>query len=772
MQTEKLKKRKISSYPLQYFLSFQFLLASLLPIIIIGILTYVFVRPQIQQNNINHQESIAVALTEQINLILTNASSNLSLVASLIDPDASKEETTQLLDKFYTTNTFFDALYLTDEAGLVNVTVLPMVRRHLTSNYEGLDMSHLPFYRASVATKKSQWSGTFLSTVNGRLSIAYIIPLTSGALIGEISISGLPSLAASLAKQQSLTIMILDQKGQLIAHPNSAYSDQQINLANLNLFRSASKRTMSENYTFMQKDMFGTSIRLNSPQWVIIVAEETLQMAQQTSATLAVLLTSAIIALLAAIVFGTVIASVFSNKFHIYTHYAKRLAEGDYNLPVHHSRISEFAEMAEHQQQTAAAIKLREQTILAREQRYKQLLNQSPVGIIEWDPDYMVLQWNATLVKMLGYTREEAVSKVPPAALQQLLHTLRELAAGKSPASSEHTLQTRLGDKLQCQMLQATVVLAGNQPVAYLTLIQDVTDKRRNEAKLQELNEQLESRVQLRTRELESTNDELKNALKSLRVAQSELVKSEKLAGLGALVAGISHELNTPIGNGLMAASTLQDQTQVIEKLLRDETLTEEKLSSYLSDATLGSDIISRNLNRASDLIASFKQVAVDQTSEQRRVFDLATLVNEVVMTLKPTLKKLPVKIIVDITDSIELNSYPGPLGQIITNLINNAIIHGLPGSVDDQICISAKRRGDNLVHIEIQDNGRGIPAEHLDVIFNPFFTTKLGQGGSGLGLNIAHNMTENILKGRISVHSLPERGATFSLDIPLSPSV
>jgi signal transduction histidine kinase len=162
----------------------------------------------------------------------------------------------------------------------------------------------------------------------------------------------------------------------------------------------------------------------------------------------------------------------------------------------------------------------------------------------------------------------------------------------------------------------------------------------------------------------------------------------------------------------------------------------------------------------------------VDQTSEQRRVFDLATLVNEVVMTLKPTLKKLPVKITVDITDSIELNSYPGPLGQIITNLINNAIIHGLPGSVDDQICISAKRRGDNLVHIEIQDNGRGIPAEHLDVIFNPFFTTKLGQGGSGLGLNIAHNMTENILKGRISVHSLPERGATFSLDIPLSPSV
>lgn len=771
MENKHLKKRKIRSFRLQYFLSLQFLLASLLPIIIIGILTYVFVRPQIQQNNINHQESIAVALTEQINLILTNASSNLSLMASLIEPSADNEETTQLLDKFYTSNTFFDALYLTNEEGLVSITVLPIARRHLSSNYEGLDMSHLPFYRDSIASMKSQWSGTFLSTVNGRLSIAYVIPLASGALIGEVSISGLPSLAASLARQQSLTIMILDQKGQLIAHPNSAYSDQQISLANLNLFRSASKRTMSENYTFMQDQMFGTSIKLLSPQWVIIVAEDTLQMEQQNSATLAVLLISAIVALLAAIIFGTVIASVFSNKFHIYTHYAKRLAEGDYNLPGHKSRITEFAEMSDHQEQTAAALKLREKTILGREERYKQLLNQSPIGIIEWDPDYAVLQWNATLEKLFGYTRDEAMSKSPPAALQHLLHTLRELAVGESLASCEYTLRTRLGEDLQCQLLQATVDLTGNQPVAYLTLIQDVTEKRRNEAKLQELNEQLEYRVQQRTNELESTNDELKSALKSLRVAQSELVKSEKLAGLGALVAGVSHELNTPIGNGLMAASTLQDQTRAIEKLLRDQTLTEERLISYLNDTTLGSDIISRNLNRASNLITSFKQVAVDQTSAQRRVFDLATLVDEVIITLKPTLKKESVNIIIDISERIELNSYPGPLGQIITNLINNAIIHGFSGSADDKIRITAKCHGANFVRIEIEDNGRGIRPEHMDVIFNPFFTTRLGQGGSGLGLNIAHNMTENILKGHISVTSAPDKGATFSLDIPLSPS-
>jgi PAS domain S-box-containing protein len=297
---------------------------------------------------------------------------------------------------------------------------------------------------------------------------------------------------------------------------------------------------------------------------------------------------------------------------------------------------------------------------------------------------------------------------------------------------------------------------------------EDVTDKRRIENEIRELNATLEERVVQRTEELQLANHELGNALQTLNVAQEELVRSEKLAALGSLVAGVAHELNTPIGNSLMVASTLVDQTRLLTSNYQSgHGMKRSTLEGYIADANKAGDILIRNLHRAANLVTSFKQVAVDQTSSQRRSFGLAEMVSEIMLTLWPTLKKTNYKVEQKIAGDLVLDSYPGPLGQVLANLVNNALLHAFDTRESGSVTIEAQEAGDGWVEMTVQDNGVGIPAANLNRIFDPFFTTKLGAGGSGLGLNITHNIVTGILGGRIRVQSEVGVGTTFFLTLP-----
>ncbi|HYD82174.1 MAG TPA: PAS domain S-box protein [Paucimonas sp.] len=297
---------------------------------------------------------------------------------------------------------------------------------------------------------------------------------------------------------------------------------------------------------------------------------------------------------------------------------------------------------------------------------------------------------------------------------------------------------------------------------------EDVTDKRRIENEIRELNATLEERVVQRTEELQRANRELANALQTLNVAQEELVRSEKLAALGSLVAGVAHELNTPIGNSLMVASTLVDQTRLLTTNYQSGNgLKRSVLENYIADANKAGDILIRNLHRAANLVTSFKQVAVDQTSSQRRTFTLAEMVSEIMLTLWPTLKKTAYKVEQQIADGLVLDSYPGPLGQVIANLVNNALLHAFEGREAGTVTIRAQESGDGWIEMSVLDDGVGIPPANLNRIFDPFFTTKLGAGGSGLGLNITHNIVSGILGGRIRVQSEVGVGTTFILNLP-----
>ena len=285
--------------------------------------------------------------------------------------------------------------------------------------------------------------------------------------------------------------------------------------------------------------------------------------------------------------------------------------------------------------------------------------------------------------------------------------------------------------------------------------------------RLRDLNASLELRVQTRTSELAKRNAELDRTLEHLSAARDELVQSAKLASLGSLVAGVAHELNTPIGNGLMVATSLEERITCFQKAIQTN-LRRATLEDFVKDMLEAADILSHSLERAATLVTSFKQVAVDQASSQRRHFDLFETIDEIATTLRPTLKHSVCSLVLpEQRTHIMLDSYPGPLCQVLANLINNGIVHGYGEGQSGVIYIDVRMDGDDFVCLDVRDNGQGIAPQNIDRVFDPFFTTRLGQGGSGLGLHIVHNIVVHTLGGKVSVKSQLGKGTTFSLRLP-----
>lgn len=268
---------------------------------------------------------------------------------------------------------------------------------------------------------------------------------------------------------------------------------------------------------------------------------------------------------------------------------------------------------------------------------------------------------------------------------------------------------------------------------------------------------------------LRRANNELKQAYESLARAQEDLVHHEKLAALGSLVAGIAHELNTPIGNSLMVASTFEAQTgEIRDHFSRGESMRRSELVGYLENACTTTEILMRNLQRAADMVTNFKQVAVDQASTQRRTFLLSEVVAGNVLTLQPSIKRTPFEVVQRVPDELMMDSYPGPLGQVIANLVNNAIMHAFDGRSEGRVELVAEYQESDWIALHVRDNGNGISIGNQERIFDPFFTTKMGVGGSGLGLHIVHSIVSDMLGGRIAVNSEVGEGTCFTLYLPL----
>lgn len=290
---------------------------------------------------------------------------------------------------------------------------------------------------------------------------------------------------------------------------------------------------------------------------------------------------------------------------------------------------------------------------------------------------------------------------------------------------------------------------ATGKPEYLMVISEDITHQRQTQKALME-----------HAVELERTRQELK-------ASAEKLAQAEKMASLGALVAGVSHELNTPIGNALLAVTTFADHTRRITDKVQSG-MTRSALEAYFADAAKGAEILVRNLSRSAELIQSFKQIAADQSSSQARTFNLATVVDEIVLAAFHAQKKNAVVIECDIPVDLILTSFPGPLEQVLMSLVNNAIIHGFEGREAGRIAISARLAQPGWVEIAVSDDGVGIPPDRIKRVFDPFFSTKFGKGRSGLGLSIANNIVTRLLGGQIDVKSQPGAGARFAVLIPL----
>lgn len=285
-----------------------------------------------------------------------------------------------------------------------------------------------------------------------------------------------------------------------------------------------------------------------------------------------------------------------------------------------------------------------------------------------------------------------------------------------------------------------------------------------NELKV--LNTELEDMVDARTQELQS-------ALTSLEQTQQQMVEQEKQASLGRLVSGLAHEINTPLGVAILASTTLEANVDELNSGLSDNQLTKTKVQRYCKDIQEAASIVNFNLNRAAELVVNFKQISNDQTSDELVSLDLAGWLPNVVASLSPLAKKNGVLLkSEDIDASCLCTTYPAKLYQVINNLVSNAIKHGFEGIDSDanNVCIlSCNSTSDNSVKLTVSDNGNGIDEETLRHIYEPFFTTKRGQGGTGLGMSIVFSTVNGPLEGKVSIDTIKGKGTSVIVELPSS---
>ena len=427
-----------------------------------------------------------------------------------------------------------------------------------------------------------------------------------------------------------------------------------------------------------------------------------------------------------------------------------------------------------------------EQTSAANRRLQAVLDAAQEVAIISTDAAGCITVFNHGAERMLGYLAQDVLGASPlmfhsEAEIRQRTAALSKRLGQQLTGFEVFTAQLGDGDShaqnwtyLRRDRTAITVSLVVSQMRdehgqvnGYLGIARDVSDQLAAEAQLQQLNLELDRRVQDRTAALLRSTDQLQSTLNELRHTQNQLVQSEKLAALGSIVAGVAHELNTPIGNCVTVASALHDDTVSYQREFEQGTLRRSQLQTYMQTSREALDLLLRGLHRIADQVVNFKQVAVDQSGAQQRPFELDQIVANVVALMNATLRKTPFRLELEIPCGIRMNSYPGAIEQIVCNLINNSVLHGFDGREEGVMRLQAALAGET-VEIVYTDNGCGMTEQVKSHVFDPFFTTRLGKGGSGLGMHICYNLATGPLGGSLEVHSAPGQGCRFMMVLPL----
>lgn len=338
------------------------------------------------------------------------------------------------------------------------------------------------------------------------------------------------------------------------------------------------------------------------------------------------------------------------------------------------------------------------------------------------------------------------------------LHQITELIAATKDYSSraEIAREDEVGDLIKS--FNAMLAVTEEYDLA----------RKEKETEILRLNQSLERKVDERTTELKNNMEKLAQTVSDLRETQSKLVEQEKMASLGSLVAGVAHEINTPIGVGITASTHLSQSVADLQAKFLQGSLTKRQFSEAVDEMRETVMMIIKNLERSAALVKSFKMVAVDQSSDDLRSFEVKEYLETVLLSLKPKLKRTRHNVQLEVPDGLIIFSSPGAFSQIITNLVMNSLIHGFETIAQGEIRILARQEGDELV-LDYLDNGKGIPREIQDRIFDPFVTTARNKGGSGLGTHIMYNLVTQVLGGRITLERDKPEGVHFRICFPVN---
>ncbi len=403
--------------------------------------------------------------------------------------------------------------------------------------------------------------------------------------------------------------------------------------------------------------------------------------------------------------------------------------------------------------------------------RLAYLIEYNPNTIIITTPDGLIEYVNSVFTSVTGYMSMEVVGRhVDELKLDDLSSTTIPyswLEIQEGYVWEGELISRKQDGSLFPEHVFLLPITDLNDAVTSVCFIKrDITESKKAERDLLSLTDTLEERVKTRTSQLDASNRELLDTLDQIQDMHHHLVESEKMASLGGLIAGVAHEINTPVGIAFTAATHLEKTTRAIQVLFESGKMKRSDLEGFMETCIESSRLLHSNLNRASELIRSFKQVAVDQSGEGRRVFRFREYISEILLSLRPMLKKTTHVIAVAGERDLKLNSYPGAFSQIITNLITNSLAHAFTTDEAGRMEISFERVDSNFILV-FADNGRGISKENREEIFSPFFTTNRERGGSGLGLHIIFNLITQRLHGTIDCASSEGVGTTFTITIP-----
>lgn len=388
------------------------------------------------------------------------------------------------------------------------------------------------------------------------------------------------------------------------------------------------------------------------------------------------------------------------------------------------------------------------------------VVNTIPDAIVTFADDGAIRSFNAGAEQMFGYSGAEALGHniaelLPGEQAGDGATALLQFARGGGDGRQVRELRAlrRDGAELVVEVSIGAVTVEGHRYGA--AVVRDITERKRAERERTQLTESLHRQVQ-----------ETQATLEELRRTQDRLVQSEKMASLGVLVAGVAHEINTPVGIAVTAASHLLERITALSAAVADGSLKRSQLLDTLATSRASAEMVMTHLGRAAGLIQSFKQVAVDQSSPDRREIDLDIYLHELAESLAPRLKPTPHRLELLCLPGLRITTVPGALSQVVSNLVLNSLIHAYGEGEAGTLRLLVERE-DGGVFLSYADDGRGIAAEVLPKIFDPFFTTRRSAGGSGLGLHVVYNLVTQTLGGRITVESEPGRGTRFLIHLP-----